>query len=62
MAGNNYVTIQTSYMSYDNWGLGYLYPPPWDPTHIHSIQWKLPAQTFATPFNFCVQKVGVIHN
>jgi len=60
--GNNFVMIQTPNMSYDNWGLGYTYPPPWDPTRLHSIQWKLPAQDFATPFSLCVQKVGVIHN
>ena len=53
---------ETSYMSYDDWGVACSYPPPWDPTRLHSIQWKLPAQDFATPFNFCVQKVGVIHN
>ncbi len=60
--GNNYVMIQTSTMSYDDWGLGYIYPPPWDPTRIHSVQWKLPAQSLSVPYNFCVQKVGIIHN
>ena len=59
--GNNYVSIQTVNMSYDDWGLGYTYPPPFDPTRLHSVQWKLPAQTLSTPFNFCIQKVGVLH-
>jgi hypothetical protein len=59
--GNNYVSIQTLNMSYDDWGLGYTYPPPFDPTRLHSVQWKLPARALATPFNFCIQKVGVLH-
>ena len=42
--------------------LGYIYPPPWDPTRIHSVQCKLPAQSLSVPYNFCVQKVGIIHN
>lgn len=61
-SGKNYVQLQTSSMSYDDWGASYDYPPPWDPTHLHSIVWKLPARASATPFNFCVQKVGVLHN
>jgi hypothetical protein len=61
-AGNNSVMIQPGYMSYDDWGLGYTYPPPWDPTRLHSVQWKLPARALSTPFSFCVQNVGVIHN
>jgi hypothetical protein len=58
--GNNYVMLSS--MAYDDWGMGYLYPPPWDPTRIDSIQWKIPAQAFPAAYNFCVQKVGVIHN
>jgi hypothetical protein len=58
--GNNYLTFGT--MTYDDWGLDYFYPPPWDATRLDSIQWKVPARDFATPFSFCVQKVGVIHN
>jgi hypothetical protein len=60
--GRNYVQLQTTLMSYDQWGSSYVYPPPWDPTRLHSLVWKLPAQTVATSFNFCVQNVGVIHN
>lgn len=61
-SGRNYVQLQTSSMSYDDWGASYDYPPPWDPTQLHSIVWKLPARASATSFNFCVQKVGVLHN
>ena len=60
--GNNYVLLGKTLMSYEDWGSGYSYPPPWDPTRIHSIQWKLPARSSSTPFNFCVDKVGVIGN
>ena len=49
-------------MDYDDWGSAYEYPPPWDATRLHSITWKVPARASATSFNFCVQKVGVIHN
>ena len=62
-SGSNFVMLSTMSMDYEDWGLGYVYPPAWDPTRIHSIQWKIPAgDYFSSTFNFCVKKVGVIHN